>query len=66
VAIKFMDRGKDMLSDYVEREIINHSILMHPHVIQFKEVAPPTLHVMETRLSDDWIYLASMRRRWFG
>jgi serine/threonine-protein kinase SRK2 len=42
VAIKFMDRGRNMLSNYVEREIINHSILIHPHVIQFKEVAPPS------------------------
>lgn len=37
VAIKFLPRGKRIPS-YVEREIINHKALRHPHVIQFKEV----------------------------
>ena len=36
VAIKFMQRGEKLASVYVEREIINHSILLHPphHPIQ--------------------------------
>ena len=37
VAIKFMQRGEKLASVYVEREIINHSILLHPHIIQFKQ-----------------------------
>ena len=26
------------VTKYVEREIINHRCLMHPHIVQFKEV----------------------------
>ncbi|CAD7697206.1 unnamed protein product [Ostreobium quekettii] len=37
VAVKFMERG-DKVTKYVEREIINHRMLLHPHIIQFKEV----------------------------
>ncbi|EFN57456.1 hypothetical protein CHLNCDRAFT_34706 [Chlorella variabilis] len=37
VAIKFIERG-DKVTKYVEREIINHRQLVHPHIIQFKEV----------------------------
>ena len=33
------ERG-DKITKYVEREIINHSRLLHPHIIQFKEVSP--------------------------
>ncbi|KAK9836749.1 hypothetical protein WJX74_007405 [Apatococcus lobatus] len=36
VAIKFMDRGGDIR--LIRREIVNHSNLCHPQVIQFKEV----------------------------
>jgi len=36
VAIKFLKRGD--VNKYVEAEIVNHSLLRHPHVIQFKEV----------------------------
>jgi serine/threonine-protein kinase SRK2 len=35
-AIKFLKRGA--INKYVEAEILNHSKLRHPHVIQFKEV----------------------------
>ena len=28
-----------MAGRYVEREIVNHSMLLHPHIIQFKEVS---------------------------
>ena len=38
VAIKFIQRGEKMAGRYVEREIVNHSMLLHPHIIQFKEV----------------------------
>ncbi|KAK9830549.1 hypothetical protein WJX72_012403 [[Myrmecia] bisecta] len=37
VAIKFIERG-DKVTKYVEREILNHRHLMHPHIVQFKEV----------------------------
>jgi serine/threonine-protein kinase SRK2 len=37
VAIKFIERG-DKVTKYVEREIMNHRSLMHPHIIQFYEV----------------------------
>ena len=28
------------VTKYVSREIVNHRYLMHPHVVQFKEVCP--------------------------
>jgi serine/threonine-protein kinase SRK2 len=37
VAIKFIERG-DKISKYVEREIINHKRLNHPHIVELKEV----------------------------
>lgn len=27
------------VTKYVEREILNHRVLMHPHIVQFKEVS---------------------------
>lgn len=36
VAVKLLKRGD--VNKYVEGEIVNHSLLRHPHVIQFKEV----------------------------
>ena len=36
-AVKFLDRG-EKVSKYVEREILNHRRLVHPHIIRFKEV----------------------------
>ncbi|KAK9821180.1 hypothetical protein WJX74_005516 [Apatococcus lobatus] len=38
VAIKFIPRGKSSINKYVQRELLNHSRLLHPHVVQFKEV----------------------------
>lgn len=35
VAIKFLERGES-ITKYVEGEILNHRILRHPHVIEFK------------------------------
>ena len=35
VAIKFLERGEN-ITKYVEGEILNHRILRHPHVIEFK------------------------------
>jgi hypothetical protein len=29
------------VTKYVEREIINHRQLVHPHIVQFKEVRVP-------------------------
>ena len=37
VAIKFIPRGQ-AITKYVAREIVNHSHLLHPHIVQFKEV----------------------------
>ncbi|MEW5304040.1 MAG: hypothetical protein WDW38_003165 [Sanguina aurantia] len=37
IAIKFIERG-EKITKYVEREIINHRCLVHPHIIQYKEV----------------------------
>ena len=36
LAIKFIARDKETIDKNVEREIINHSGLMHPHIIEFK------------------------------
>ena len=36
VAIKFISRERNKIDKNVEREIINHSMLDHPHIIQFK------------------------------
>jgi len=37
VAIKFIKRGP-RVTKYVLREIVNHRSLIHPHIVQFKEV----------------------------
>ena len=37
VAIKFIKRGQN-INKYVGREIVNHSNLLHPHIVQFKQV----------------------------
>ncbi len=36
IAIKFIARDKNTIDKNVEREIINHSMLMHPHIVEFK------------------------------
>ena len=51
-AIKFLKRSE--VNKYVEAEIVNHSMLRHPHVVQFKEVrtqrrkSPPSQHLPYT------------------
>mmetsp|Transcript_20870 Transcript_20870/g.66091 ORF Transcript_20870/g.66091 Transcript_20870/m.66091 type:complete len:93 (-) Transcript_20870:944-1222(-) len=37
VAVKYIERG-EKIDDNVRREIINHRLLRHPNIIQFKEV----------------------------
>eukprot|EP01025_Chloroclados_australasicus_P045338 TRINITY_DN4959_c0_g1_i1.p1 TRINITY_DN4959_c0_g1~~TRINITY_DN4959_c0_g1_i1.p1 ORF type:complete len:397 (-),score=39.02 TRINITY_DN4959_c0_g1_i1:296-1438(-) len=37
VAIKFIERG-DKVTKNVEREVLNHSVLRHPHIILYHEV----------------------------
>ena len=32
------------VNDYVDRELANHRQLIHPHIIQFKEVMPAPWH----------------------
>ena len=38
VAVKFIELGPRFYQKYVEREIINHRLLAHPHIVGFKEV----------------------------
>jgi serine/threonine-protein kinase SRK2 len=38
VAIKLIALGEKFYQKYVDREIINHRLLVHPHVVAFKEV----------------------------
>eukprot|EP00891_Asterochloris_glomerata_P004465 jgi/Astpho2/4465/fgenesh1_pm.00067_%23_14_t len=37
VAVKFIKRQVGCLNKHVEREIVNHSLLAHPHIIAFRE-----------------------------
>lgn len=37
VAIKLMERGSK-ITKYVERELINHSHLLHPHIVQVRRL----------------------------
>lgn len=37
VAVKFLERG-DKIDENVRREIVNHSMLSHPHIIGFRKV----------------------------
>ncbi|KXZ48147.1 hypothetical protein GPECTOR_30g243 [Gonium pectorale] len=43
-AVKFIERG-DKITKYVEREIINHRCLVHPHIVQFREVFLTPTHL---------------------
>ncbi|GMH38050.1 hypothetical protein BSKO_05934 [Bryopsis sp. KO-2023] len=45
VAIKFIQRGNDLDAVYVSREILNHRILCHPHVVNFKGVFVSNTHL---------------------
>lgn len=47
VAIKFLERG-EKITKYIASEVLNHRVLRHPHVIEFKEVF----------LTDDYICIA--------
>ncbi len=38
MAIKFLQLGSRFHKRFVEREIINHRLLSHPHIVAFKEV----------------------------
>ena len=45
-----------MAGRYVEREIVNHSMLLHPHIIQFKEVTSlsmPPLNIQQAASSTE-------------
>jgi len=74
VAIKFMQRG-DRITKHVEREILNHRILNHPHIVKFKEVFLTPQHlaiVMEYAAGGDLFNYVATRRglsedraRWF-
>ncbi|KAL6763166.1 kinase-like domain-containing protein [Haematococcus lacustris] len=43
-AIKFLQRG-DKIDKNVEREVLNHRVLVHPNVIAFREVFLTTSHL---------------------
>ncbi|KAL4418701.1 hypothetical protein ABPG77_004881 [Micractinium sp. CCAP 211/92] len=52
VALKFIERGKENISSkYVEREIINHMKLRHPHIVELQEVFLTTTHLVSVRAS---------------
>lgn len=38
MAIKFLQLGSRFHERFVAREIINHRLLSHPHIVAFKEV----------------------------
>ena len=64
VAIKFIQRGEKMAGRYVEREIVNHSMLLHPHIIQFKEVSPHPLFAPPSVTCNLCIVQVQMSRSW--
>lgn len=74
VAIKLMERGPK-ITKYVEREVINAAKLLHPHIVQFREVfvTPDYLAiVMEYAAGGDMFQLVTSKRglseneaRWF-
>jgi len=37
VAVKLIERNEEKITKNVEREIINHSCLIHPHIVRFRE-----------------------------
>ncbi|KAL4434846.1 hypothetical protein ABPG77_005373 [Micractinium sp. CCAP 211/92] len=65
VAIKYIERGAEKITKYVEREIINHMKLRHPHVVELKEVFLTDAHLciaMEYAANGDLArYVASRR-----
>ncbi|KAL4423944.1 hypothetical protein ABPG75_001245 [Micractinium tetrahymenae] len=46
VALKFIERGPQHINKYVEREIINHMKLRHPHIIDLQEVFITPTHLV--------------------
>lgn len=74
VAIKLVERGCK-ITKYVERELINHSHLLHPHIVQFREVFLTRDHLaiaMEYAAGGDMFQHVTHRRglsedesRWF-
>ncbi|KAL4452722.1 hypothetical protein ABPG75_008384 [Micractinium tetrahymenae] len=46
VALKFIPRGPEHINKYVEREIINHMKLHHPHIIALFEVFLTPTHLV--------------------
>lgn len=46
-AIKFIERG-EKITKYVEREIVNQRLLVHPHIVQFREVFLTSGHLCIT------------------
>lgn len=38
VAIKLLARGPNSITRHVQRELVNHSVLKHPHIVELKEV----------------------------
>lgn len=65
VAIKFMERGPGM-TKYVERELVQHRMLVHPHVIQFKEAFLTPYHlgvVLEYADGGDMFRYVAKRKR---
>lgn len=45
VAIKLITLGEKFYQKYVEREILNHRHLVHPHIVAFKEVFVTSTHL---------------------
>ncbi|KAI3767803.1 hypothetical protein L2E82_18213 [Cichorium intybus] len=43
-AVKYIERG-NKIDEHVEREILNHRSLKHPHIIRFKEVLLTETHL---------------------
>ena len=76
VAIKFIERREVVRNQKnIRREIVNHSALMHPHIIQFRRwEAPLAVHVAQKILQrpycaemqgisvlDTWLHCSQMR-----
>ncbi|KAI7844334.1 hypothetical protein COHA_002132 [Chlorella ohadii] len=75
VALKFIERGPEHINKYVEREIVNHMKLRHPHIIGLREVFLTSTHLvlsMEYAPGGDLFRYVAARRglpedeaRWF-
>ena len=52
MAVKLIALGDKFYQKYVDREIINHRQLVHPHVVAFKEVfVTPQVSLIERSIS---------------